>query len=112
MLKESLIYVNISTYRGSLTITLKMVCKLILCILINPKFKDVVSTHFAIFTFFVRSLGARDDAVCYGNALPARRPRFRLPIWPFRPHCGPGFDWASNRSEYQEYFLGAKAAGA
>jgi hypothetical protein len=27
-------------------------------------------------------------------------------------HYGPGVDSASNRNEYQEYFLGAKAAGA
>ena len=26
----------------------------------------------------------------------------------FRPHCGPGVDSASNRNEYQEYFLGGK----
>jgi hypothetical protein len=30
----------------------------------------------------------------------------------FRPHYGPGVDSASNRNEYQEYFLGLKAAGA
>ena len=30
----------------------------------------------------------------------------------FRPHYGPGFDSASNRNEYQEYFLWVKAAGA
>ena len=30
----------------------------------------------------------------------------------FRPHFGPGVDTASNRSEYQECFLGVKAAGA
>ena len=30
----------------------------------------------------------------------------------FRPPCGPGVDLASNRNEYQEYFLGIKAAGA
>jgi len=29
-----------------------------------------------------------------------------------RPHCGPGVDSAFNRNEYQEYFLGVKAAGA
>ena len=27
-------------------------------------------------------------------------------------HFGPGVDSASNRNEYQEYFLGVKAAGA
>jgi hypothetical protein len=31
---------------------------------------------------------------------------------PFRPHYGPEVDSASNRNEYQEYFLGVKAAGA
>ena len=30
----------------------------------------------------------------------------------FRPHYGPEVDSASNRNEYQEYFLGIKAAGA
>ena len=30
----------------------------------------------------------------------------------FRPHYGPQVDSASNRNEYQHYFLGVKAAGA
>jgi hypothetical protein len=30
----------------------------------------------------------------------------------FRPRCGPGVDSASDRNEYQEYFLGVKAVGA
>ena len=30
----------------------------------------------------------------------------------FRSHYGPGVNSASNRNEYQEYFLGVKAAGA
>jgi hypothetical protein len=29
----------------------------------------------------------------------------------FRPHCGPGVDSASNRNEYQEYFLGGGGKG-
>ena len=29
----------------------------------------------------------------------------------YRPHYGPGVDSASNRNEYQAYFLGVKAAG-
>ena len=29
-----------------------------------------------------------------------------------KSHYGPGVDSASNRNEYQEYFLGVKAAGA
>jgi len=28
----------------------------------------------------------------------------------FRPHYGPGVDSASNRNEYQEYFLGGKGS--
>jgi hypothetical protein len=31
--------------------------------------------------------------------------------YPFRSHYGPGVDSASNRNEYQEYFLGVKADG-
>jgi len=30
----------------------------------------------------------------------------------FRSHYDPGVDSASNKNEYQEYFLGVKAAGA
>ena len=30
----------------------------------------------------------------------------------FRSHYGPGLNSAFNRNEYQEYFLGVKAAGA
>jgi hypothetical protein len=30
----------------------------------------------------------------------------------FRQHYGPGVDSAFDRNEYQEYFLGVKAAGA
>jgi len=37
---------------------------------------------------------------------------FFIGIKSFRSHCVPGVDSASNRNEYQEYFLGVKAAGA
>ena len=37
---------------------------------------------------------------------------FFIDIKSFRSHCGPGVDSASNRNEYQEYFLGVKVAGA
>jgi len=37
---------------------------------------------------------------------------FFIDIKFFRSHYGPGVDSASNRNEYQEYFLGVKAAGA
>jgi len=35
-----------------------------------------------------------------------------IDIKSFRSHYGPEVDSASNRNEYQEYFLGVKAAGA
>ena len=37
---------------------------------------------------------------------------FFINIKSFRSHYGPGVDPASNRNEYQKYFLGVKAAGA
>ena len=37
---------------------------------------------------------------------------FFIDIKSFRSHCGPGVDSASNRNDYQEYFLVVKAAGA
>ena len=37
---------------------------------------------------------------------------FFIDIKSFRSHYGPGVDTSSNRNEYQEYFLGVKAAGA
>jgi len=46
------------------------------------------------------------------GSIPAGISAFFIDIIPFRSHCGPGVDSASNRNEYQEYFLGVKAAGA
>ena len=37
---------------------------------------------------------------------------FFIDIKSFRSHYGPGVNSASNRNEYQEHFLGVKAAGA
>jgi len=37
---------------------------------------------------------------------------FFIDIKSFRSHYGPGVDSASNTNEYQEHFLGVKAAGA
>ena len=37
---------------------------------------------------------------------------FFIDIKYFRSHYGPGVDSASNRNEYQEYFLRVKAVGA
>ena len=56
--------------------------------------------------------------LCYATnrkvavSIPAGVSGFFIGIKSFRSHYGPGVDSASNRNEYQEYFLGAKAAGA
>ena len=46
------------------------------------------------------------------GSIPACVSGFFIGIKSFRSHYGPGVDSASNRNEYQEYFLGVKAAGA
>ena len=46
------------------------------------------------------------------GSIPAGVSGFFIDIESFRSHYGPGVDSASNRNEYQEYFLGVKAAGA
>jgi len=46
------------------------------------------------------------------GSIPASFSGFFIEIKYFRSHYGPGVDSASNRNEYQEYFLGVKAAGA
>ena len=45
-------------------------------------------------------------------SIPASVSGFFIDIKSFRSRYGPGIDSASNRNEYQEYFLGVKAAGA
>ena len=46
------------------------------------------------------------------GSIPAGISGFFIDIKSFWSHYGPGVDSASNRNEYQEYFLGVKAAGA
>ena len=45
------------------------------------------------------------------GSIPALVSGFFVDIKSFRSHYGPGVDSASNRDEYQEHFLGVKAAG-
>jgi len=45
------------------------------------------------------------------GTIPAGVSGFSIDIKSFRSHYGLGVDSASNRNEYQEYFLGVKAAG-
>ena len=44
--------------------------------------------------------------------IPAGVSGFFIDIKAFQSHHGPGVDSASDRNEYQEYFVGIKAAGA
>jgi len=46
------------------------------------------------------------------GSIPADVSGYFIDIKSFRSHYGPGVDSASNRNEYQEYFLGVKTAGA
>jgi len=45
------------------------------------------------------------------GSIPASASGFFIDVKFFRSHYGPGVDSASNRNEYQEHFLGVKAAG-
>ena len=45
------------------------------------------------------------------GSIPAGVSRFFIDIKSFRSHYDSGVDTASNINEYQEYFLGVKAAG-
>jgi len=45
------------------------------------------------------------------GSIPAGVSGFFIDIKSFRSHYGPGVDSASKINEYQEYFLGVKAAG-
>jgi len=46
------------------------------------------------------------------GSIPACVGGFFVDVRSYRSHYGSGVDSASNRNEYQEYFLGVKAAGA
>jgi len=46
------------------------------------------------------------------GSIPAVVSGFFIDVKSLRSHYGPGADSASNRNEYQEYFLEVKAAGA
>ena len=46
------------------------------------------------------------------GSIPAGVSAFLIDIKSFRWHYGSGVDSASNRNEYQDYFLGVKVAGA
>jgi len=74
-------------------------------------------------SYFIRRIAGPGTAVaqwlrcCVTNrkvagSIPAGVSGFFTDIKSFRSHYGPGVDSASDRNEYQGYFLGVKAAGA
>jgi len=80
-----------------------------------------VSQYFCIqFIIIIQGLGTMVEQwlrCCATNRkvaglIPAGVSGFFIDIKFFRSHYGPGVDSASNRNEYQEYFLGVKAVGA
>jgi len=78
--------------------------------------KDVEGNGSGLFDL-VRTAVAQWLRCCATNrkvagSIPAGVTGFFIDIKSFRSHHGPGVDSASNRNEYQEYFLGVKAAGA
>ena len=73
-----------------------------------------------IYEFYNYHVGARGSAVGWGTALQAGRSWVRFPIMSLEFFIDiilpgrtmpPGVDLASNRNEYQEYFLVIKSAG-
>jgi hypothetical protein len=72
--------------------------------------RDLVSHSdggYRILGFWWRYQGARGGAVGWGTALQTGRSRIRfIRIFHWHNPSGPGVDSASNRNEYQEYFLG------
>jgi len=46
------------------------------------------------------------------RSIPVGVSGFFIDVKSFRSHYGSGVESASNRNEYQEYFLGVKVAGA
>ena len=57
---------------------------------------------------YITIWGARRSAVGWGTALQVGRSRVRFPMVSHNPSGRRGVDPASNRNEYQEYFLGSK----
>jgi hypothetical protein len=85
----------------------------------DSRLKRTTGTNCCMCTLLPPDNGARGGAVvkalCYkpeGRGIDSRWCHWNFSLTSFRPHYGPGVDSASNRNEYQEYFLGVKAAGA
>ena len=77
----------------------------------------VTKVNFKLLLLKLKSAVAQWLRCCATNRkvaglIPAGVIRIFIDIKFFRSQYGPGVDSASNRNEYQEYFLGVKAAGS
>jgi len=72
---------------------------------------NVLGTHFCWGTAVAQWLRCCATNRKVTGSIPAGVIGFFIDMKFFRSHYGPGVDPASNRNEYQEYFLGVKAAG-
>jgi len=74
------------------------------CSLQSPGASSILSKN-----IFLSTLFSLDRGGTVPGSIPARVNGFFIDIKSFRSHYGPGVDTASNRNEYQEYFLGVKS---
>jgi len=72
--------------------------KVVFCRRLNTSVINQKQLHMA------GSLGHKPE----GCGFDSRWCHWNFSLTSFRPHCGLGVDSASNRNEYQEYFLGGK----
>jgi hypothetical protein len=75
--------------------------------------KQFVGNKTYLRTYIVAQLVEVPRYKSKGRGFDSRRHHWNFSLTlSFRPHYGSGDNSASNRNEYQKYFLGVKAAGA
>ena len=97
---------------------LSYICEIILYIGLFNKVSTVRKTWTYVLSIITGGTAVAQWLRCcatnrkVAGSIPAGVSRSFIHMKSFRSHYGPGVDSASNRNEYQEYFLGVKAAGA
>ena len=82
---------------------------------LSPPFGDSVHNYVCVYQLTRNRGSTVVKVLCYkseGRWFDPSWCQWNFDIKSFRSHYGPGVDSASNGNEYQEYFLGVKAAGA
>ena len=98
---QEITIMNLATYN----IVMMLICKLVTMMWRNFIVPVKVGTVVA------QWLRCRATNWKVAGSIPAGVSGFFIDIKSFRSHYGPGIESASNRNEYEEYFLGVKAAG-